>query len=192
MASTNLVMKSQRYVKPHDFLEKLITCFWLKMNVVVFRISWKVCRCFYMNLTGKWKKNFRTVYSHLIWPLKCNIFFRLSSSDNSSGDKIGLPSVLKTATCCLRFVPATKCCCINAKVAKNFQHCYLGLSKIICWTIMSGLFSQFSCTTAWNSSVGFTSWPFGGSNTTQIFDCLIRSCIKGYYNAVWMDYCTFL
>ena len=71
---------------------------------------------------------------HLIWPLKCNIFFRLSSSDNSSGDKIGRPSILKMAACCLPFVPATKCCCIKAKVAMNFQHCYLGLSKI-CWTI---------------------------------------------------------
>lgn len=51
---------------------------------------------------------------HLIWPLKCNIFFRLSSSDNSSGVKIGLPSILKMAACCLPFVPPR-----NAAVLKR-------------------------------------------------------------------------
>ena len=77
----------------------------------------------------------------LIKPLKYNTFFGLSSSDNSSCDKIGLPSVLKMAACCSCFVPATKCCFIKAKAAKYFRYCYSGLSKILL-DHMSGLFSQ--------------------------------------------------
>ena len=41
-------------------------------------------------------------------------FFRLSSSLilNCSCHSVGLPSLLKMAACCSRFVPGTKCCCV--------------------------------------------------------------------------------
>ena len=45
---------------------------------------------------------------------------------------------MKMAACCSRSVPAaTKCCCVKAQSAKNFRHCYLGLSNS-CWTIFLG------------------------------------------------------
>ena len=132
-ASTNLVTKSQRYAKSHDFLEKLITCFhWKRTCCCVWNVVTSL-RMFLCEFDRKMEEKLKDSLQ-LIWSLKYNILFGLSSSENSSCDKIGLPSVLKMATCCSSFVPATKCCCIKAKAAKNFWHCYLGLSKI-CWTI---------------------------------------------------------
>ena len=75
------------------------------------------------------------------------------------------------AACCLRSIPAaTKCCCVKVLSAKNFRHCYLGLSNS-CWTIFLGSsprslpFSiMLCCTTAWFKQLcGFASWPFSGS-----------------------------
>ena len=134
---------------------------------------WQVCGCLYMNLTGKWKKNFRTVYS-------------LFGHWNTTFNKIGLLSVLKMAACSLRFVPATKCCCIKVKAAKNFRHCYLGLSKL-CWTIFlvssprSFPFSYIFLHNGLKQLCWICLMALGGSNTTWIFDCLNCSCIKWLY-----------
>ena len=49
----------------------------------------------------------------------------------------GSSSALKMAACCSRFVPARKCLCVKVQWAKNFRHCYLGLSNS-CWTIFLG------------------------------------------------------
>ena len=65
---------------------------------------------------------------------------------------------------------ATKCCRVKAWSAKNFRHCYLGLSNS-CWTILIGSslrslpFSiMLCCTTAWFKQLcGFASWPSSGS-----------------------------
>ena len=167
-------MKSQRYVKPHDFLEKLITCFSLKTNVVVFGILWRICGCFYVNLTGKWKENFRTVYSLFgHWNTTfCSDFRRLTTllvtrsvfllfwRWQPVAHALYQP---QNAAVLKRRQPRTSDTAIRA--SRKFAGPYV-------WSLLPG-----AC--HWDSSVGFASWPFGGGNTTWIFDCLNRSCIKG-------------
>ena len=148
--------------------------FSLKTNVVVFGILWRICGCFYVNLTGKWKKNFRTVYSLFDhWNTTfCSDFRRLTT-------------LLVTRSVFLlfwRWQPVAHALYQpqNAAVLKRRQtrtsETAIRASRKSAgpyvWSLLPG-----AC--HWNSSVGFASWPFGGGNTTWIFDCLNCSCIKG-------------
>ena len=98
-------------------VKSTVTCLWM----------------FEKNSSGERKKNL-TGTLQLIWPLKYSTFFRFSSVVFHG---IGLSSVLKMAAWCLRFVAATKCCCVRAWSFKNFKHCYLSLLNSY-WTIFQG------------------------------------------------------
>lgn len=135
--------------------------FSLKTNVVVFGILWRVCRCFYVNLTGKRKKNFRTFYSLFgHWNTTfCSDFRRLTT-------------LLVTRSVFLLFwrwqpVARTLYQPQNAAVLKRRKprtsDTAIWVSRKFAgpyvWSLLPG-----AC--HWNSSTGFASWPFRGGNTT--------------------------
>ena len=91
------------------------------------------------------------------------------------------------AACCSRFVPVTKYCCVKVYSAKNFRHCYLGLSNS-CWTIFLGsspkslpfshvLLHNSLRNLCWICLVGLR-WEHSAI-TTWIFDSVNCWCIKG-------------
>ena len=173
-ASTNLVAKSQRYAESRHFLEKLITRFLWKQMLLCS----EYCDEFVDVLIWIWqengRKNFRTVYGlfghwnttfcldfrHLTTLLVTRSVFLLSWRWRLVDCALNKPqnvAVLK------RRWPRTSDTAIWA--SRKFAGPYV-------WTLLPGA-------RHWNSSVGFAPWPFGGNNTTWIFDCLNRSCIKG-------------
>ena len=132
----------------------------------MFGILWRVCGCFYVNLTGKWKKNFRTVYSLFgHWNTFCSDFRHLTT-------------LLVTRSVFLLFWrwPPVGCASYQPRNAAVLKRRPPRTSDTAIWTswkfagpnVWSHLqgachFLTFSCTMAWNSSVRFASWPFGGS-----------------------------
>ena len=174
MASTNLVTKSQRYAKSDDFLEKLITCFhWKRMLLCL-----EYCDAFADVFMWIWQENGRktlgqsTAYlateiqhfvrTFVVWQL----FLWQDRSSFCFGRWQPVAHALyqpQNAAVLKRRQPRTSDTAIRA--SRKFAGPYV-------WSLLPG-----AC--HWNSYVGFASWPFGGGNTTWIFDCLNRSCIKG-------------
>lgn len=119
---------------------------------------------FVQNLTRKREKDLT---------LNCDNVFRHSYHLNCSSHLIGLPL-------------CTRSCCVKAFLAKNWRYyyyCFLESCRTWFWAHLPEACNFFasisSCIRAWNNSVGFALWSFGGSITAWIVDSLKHWRITG-------------